>query len=145
MERLHQSLKISVAYLSQLAAEAAFGARDELEAVRRGYTRNRTYLLDSYPKSAAQTFIRRAAGAMPYWPLQQRRGSRRPRGSTSTARGHRTLRLSFAGSSEDMREAVTRLRAWLGETYSPPVSVAFARCHQPPRFGRSGSASVITF
>jgi aspartate/methionine/tyrosine aminotransferase len=46
MERLHQSLKISVAYLSQLAAEAAFGARDELEAVRRGNARNRTYLLE---------------------------------------------------------------------------------------------------
>jgi aspartate/methionine/tyrosine aminotransferase len=64
MERLQQSLGISVAYLSQLAAEAAFGARDELEAVRRGNARNRTYLLDSYRKSAAQTFIRRAAGAL---------------------------------------------------------------------------------
>src|SRR3954454_12652498 len=77
MERLHHSFKISVAYLRQLAAEAAFGARYELEAVRRRYARNRTYLLEySYRKSATQTFIRRAAGAMPYWPLQQRRGSR---------------------------------------------------------------------
>jgi aspartate/methionine/tyrosine aminotransferase len=28
-------------------------------------------------------------------------------------RGHHTMRLSFAGSHEDMREAVARLGAWL--------------------------------
>jgi len=50
VERLQQSLAISVPYLSQLAAEAAFGARDELEAVRRGYAKNRRYLLEELPK-----------------------------------------------------------------------------------------------
>jgi aspartate/methionine/tyrosine aminotransferase len=33
--------------------------------------------------------------------------------STMIASGHRTMRLSFAGSHKDIREAVARLGNWL--------------------------------
>ena len=49
LERLQQSLAISVPYLSQIAAEAAFDADDELEAVRAGYAQSRAALLHALP------------------------------------------------------------------------------------------------
>ena len=49
VERLQQSLAISAPTLSQIAAEAAFDAGDELEAVKAGYRRNRDLLLDGLP------------------------------------------------------------------------------------------------
>ena len=49
VERLQQSFAISAPFLSQVAAEAAFDARDELEAVKAGYARNRALLLDALP------------------------------------------------------------------------------------------------
>ncbi len=128
IERLQQSLAISVPYLSQLAAEAAFGARDELEAVRNGYAKNRAYLIEELPKIGLDDF-HPADGAFYVYADIGRftndsaafcRRMLEEAGVAATMgldfdreRGHRTMRLSFAGSHEDMREAVTRLGAWL--------------------------------
>ena len=47
VERLQGNLAISVPALSQVAAEAAFDGRDEMEAVKHGYEENRRILTDS--------------------------------------------------------------------------------------------------
>ncbi|MBV9064306.1 MAG: aminotransferase class I/II-fold pyridoxal phosphate-dependent enzyme [Methylobacteriaceae bacterium] len=128
IERLQQSLAISVPYLSQLAAAAAFGARDELEAVREGYAENRAYLLGELPNIGMTDFhpadgafylyadIRRFSNdsaAFCKRMLEEAGIAATPGLDFDRARGHQTLRLSFAGSHEDMREAVARLANWL--------------------------------
>ena len=50
LERLAQNLYISPTTISQIAAEAAFDAGDELEGYKRLYAENREYLLDKLPK-----------------------------------------------------------------------------------------------
>ena len=128
IERLQQSLAISVPYLSQVAAEAAFGARDELEGVRQGYARNRTYLLEKLPGIGLAGF-HPADGAFYIYAdvghltsdsagfckrMLEEAGVAATTGlDFDRVRGHRTLRLSFAGSHKDMCEAVTHLADWL--------------------------------
>jgi aspartate/methionine/tyrosine aminotransferase len=128
IERLQQSLAISVPYLSQLAAEAAFGARDDLEAVRNGYAKNRAYLIEELPKIGLSDF-HPADGAFYVYVdigrftnesaafcgrmLEEAGVAATPGLDFDRARGQRAMRLSFAGSHADMREAVSRLGAWL--------------------------------
>ena len=57
IERLQQNLAISVPTLSQIAAEAAFDARAEMEEVKHGYERNRRILLDGLPKAGLDKFL----------------------------------------------------------------------------------------
>ena len=45
IERLQENLAISVPHLSQIAAEAAFDGRDEMDAVKHGYEENRRILI----------------------------------------------------------------------------------------------------
>jgi aspartate/methionine/tyrosine aminotransferase len=128
VERLQQSLAISVPYLSQVAAEAAFGARDELEVVRRDYAKNRAYLLEQLPKIGLADF-HPADGAFYIYAdvgrftndsaafckrMLEEAGVAATTGlDFDRERGYRTMRLSFAGSPEDIREAVARLGTWL--------------------------------
>jgi aspartate/methionine/tyrosine aminotransferase len=128
IERLQQSLAISVPYLSQVAAEAAFGARDELEAVRREYAKNRAYLLEKLPQIGIADFHPADGAFYVYADIGRftndsatfcRRMLEEAGVAATTGldfdrvRGHRTLRLSFAGSHEDMAEAIARLADWL--------------------------------
>ena len=129
IERLAQNLYISPPYLSQVAALAAFDATEELEAVKAGYARNRALLLEELPRIGLAE-MHPVDGAFYIYADVARftndsigfceahaRGSRRrgdARVSTSTpGEGAHYLRLSFAGSEEDCREAVRRLGAWL--------------------------------
>ena len=57
VERLQQNLAISVPTLSQIAAEAAFDGRPELEEVRHGYEDNRRILLDGLPGAGLDSFL----------------------------------------------------------------------------------------
>ena len=57
VERLQQNLAISVPTLSQIAAEAAFDGRAELETVRRGYEENRRILLEGLPRAGLDLFL----------------------------------------------------------------------------------------
>ena len=57
VERLQQNLAISVPTLSQIAAEAAFDGRAELEEVRRGYEANRGILLEGLPRAGLASFL----------------------------------------------------------------------------------------
>src|SRR5262247_4181683 len=51
LDRLQGNLAVSVPTLSQIAAEAAFEGRAEMEAVKHGYEENRRILLDGLPKA----------------------------------------------------------------------------------------------
>ncbi|MDJ1156706.1 aminotransferase class I/II-fold pyridoxal phosphate-dependent enzyme [Chelatococcus sp. SYSU_G07232] len=128
IERLAQNLYISPPYLSQVAAEAAFSAVEELEAVKAGYAANRAMLLEELPRiglgegpsvdgafyayidvtrftNDSAEFCRRM--------LNEAGVAATPGLDFDLERGARYLRLSFAGSHEDCREAIARLRGWL--------------------------------
>ena len=129
VERLQQSLAISVPYLSQLAAEAAFESRAELEAVKAGYARNRAALMEALPKIGIADF-QPPDGAFYIYAdigcftddsldfckrmLEQAGVAATPGVDFDRARGHRTMRLSYAGSEADIAEAVRRMERWMG-------------------------------
>ena len=128
LERLQQSLAISVPYLSQVAAEAAFDARDELEAVKAGYAESRAALLDALPKLGfagihppdGAFYIYADAGrftndslAFCTRMLSEAGVAATPGLDFDRERGSRTIRFSYAGTSADVREAITRLGRWL--------------------------------
>ena len=50
IDRLQQNLAISVPTLSQIAAQAAFDGRAEMEAVKHGYEENRRILIEGLPR-----------------------------------------------------------------------------------------------
>ena len=57
IERLQQNLAISVPTLSQIAAEAAFEGREEMEAIKRGYQENRRILIEGLPQAGLGKFL----------------------------------------------------------------------------------------
>jgi aspartate/methionine/tyrosine aminotransferase len=128
VERLAQNLFISPPYVSQVAAQAAFEAQEELEAVRAGYARSRSLLLEALPRlgfcdlapvdgafyvygdvtrltNDSVEFCRRA--------LDEAGVALTPGVDFDRTRGARHVRLSFAGSPESVREGLERLSSWL--------------------------------
>ncbi|MGU3668075.1 pyridoxal phosphate-dependent aminotransferase [Methylobacterium sp. A49B] len=128
IERLAQNLYISAPYLSQVGALAAFDATEELDAIRDGYARNRAILLDALPglglgrvhpadgafylyadvanlTNDASDFCRRM--------LDEAHVAATPGLDFDPDEGHHHVRFSFAGSADECRAAVARLRAWL--------------------------------
>jgi aspartate/methionine/tyrosine aminotransferase len=129
VERLQQNLAISVPTLSQIAAEAAFDGRAALEEVRRGYEENRRILLDGLPRVGLDSFLP-ADGAFYLYAdvsrfstdsflfasrmLQEAGVAATPGVDFDPLRGRNFLRLCYAGTRADMREAVERIGNWLG-------------------------------
>jgi aspartate/methionine/tyrosine aminotransferase len=129
IERLAQNLYISAPYLSQVAALAAFDVLDEIGAIRDGYARNRALLLDALP-ALSFTGIHPVDGAFYlYADIGKLSGDatdfcRRMLAETGVAatpgldfdpgEGGHHVRFSFAGSEAACREAVARIRGWLG-------------------------------
>jgi aspartate/methionine/tyrosine aminotransferase len=128
IERLQQNLAISVPTLSQIAAEAAFEGRDEMENVKRGYQENRRILIAGLPQAGLKKFLP-ADGAFYLYAdvseftsdsfdfakqmLQQAHVAATPGIDFDPVHGHRYVRFSYARSAEDMREAVARITRWL--------------------------------
>ena len=128
VERLQQNLAISVPTLSQIAAEAAFEGRAELEAVRRGYEENRRILLDGLPRVGLDSFLP-ADGAFYLYAdvsrfsndsfafatrmLEEVGVAATPGVDFDPVRGRNFLRLCYAGGREEMCEAVERIGNWL--------------------------------
>ena len=54
---LQQNLAISVPTLSQIAAQAAFDGRAEMEAVKHGYEENRRILIEGLPAAGLDRFL----------------------------------------------------------------------------------------
>jgi len=128
VERLQQSLAISPPTLSQIAAEAAFCARDELEAVKAGYRRNRDILLNGLPELGLSDLapadgafyvyadISRFSGDSTAFchELLHRAGlAATPGVDFDPTQGRLSLRLSYAGAEADMIEALARLKAFI--------------------------------
>src|SRR3954447_8884730 len=130
IERLQQNLSISVPTLSQIAAEAAFEGRDEMEKVKRGYEENRRILIAGLPQAGLKKFLP-ADGAFYLYAdvseftsdsfdfakqmLEQAHVAVTPGIDFDPVRGHRYIRFCYARSAEDMREAVARVTRWLNQ------------------------------
>lgn len=128
MERLAQSLYISVPTISQIAAIAAFDATEELEANKAVYARNREALLAELP-SLGFTDVLPADGAFYLWAgvhhftndsigfarrlLEEADVALTPGVDFDPQRGQNYVRMSFAGSPEDIDKALERLGTFL--------------------------------
>jgi aspartate/methionine/tyrosine aminotransferase len=128
VERLQQNLAISVPTLSQIAAEAAFEGREELEQVRRGYEENRRLLLEGLPRVGFDSFLP-ADGAFYLYTdvsrfstdsfafatrmLEEAGVATTPGVDFDPLHGRSFLRLCYAGGRDEMREAVERIGNWL--------------------------------
>ena len=128
IERLQQNLAISVPTLSQIAAEAAFEGRDEMEAIKNGYLENRRILIEGLPAAGLTSFLP-ADGAFYLYAdvseftadsfefakrmLQQSHVATTPGVDFDPFHGKNFIRFSYARSADDMREAVQRIALWL--------------------------------
>ena len=122
---------ISVPTLSQIAAEAAFDARAEMEEVKHGYEQNRRILLDGLPKAGLDKFLP-VDGAFYLYAdvsrfsddslafakrmLEEAHVAATPGIDFDPVRGKNFIRFSYARSAADMREAVARIGEWLRRT-----------------------------
>src|ERR1700687_4041796 len=129
IERLQQNLSISVPTLSQIAAEAAFEGRLEMEEVKRGYLENRRILIEGLPRAGLTKFLPadgafylyadvsdftsdsfKFAGEM----LEHAHVAANPGVDFDPVHCRRFIRFSYARSADEMREAVARITRWLG-------------------------------
>ena len=128
IERLQQNLAISVPTLSQIAAEAAFDARSEMEEVKHGYEHNRRILLDGLPKAGLGKFLpvdgafylyadvsRFSSDSFDFAKrmLEEAGVAATPGIDFDPVDGKNFVRFCYAGSADEMREAVRRIGAWL--------------------------------
>lgn len=128
VERLAQNLYISPPALSQIAAEAAFDAGEELETRRRVYAGNRRVLTDAL-SATGRVEIAPSDGAFYLYvdvsrisndSVELARAILRDTGVAATpgldfdARdGHRFLRLSYAEAPQVVARAAERLGDWI--------------------------------
>ncbi len=128
IERLQQNLAISVPTISQIAAEAAFDGRAELEEIKHGYEENRRILLEGLPRAGLSSFLP-VDGAFYLYADVSRFSSdsfdfatrmlveagvaATPGADFDPLHGKNFLRLCYAGARNEMREAVERIGAWL--------------------------------
>ena len=128
IDRLHGNLAISVPTLAQIAAEAAFDGRDEMEAVKHGYEENRRILVEGLPKTGLDKFfpvdgafylyadISRFSDdslAFARQMLDEAGVAATPGIDFDPRHGHQYLRFCYAGSAPEMHEAVERIGDWL--------------------------------
>jgi len=128
IERLQQNLAISVPTLSQVAAQAAFDGRAEMEAVKHGYEENRKILIDGLPRAGLEKFLP-VDGAFYLYAdvsrfsndsldfakrmLEEAGVAATPGIDFDPVHGHDFIRFCYARSADDMREAVGRIGQWL--------------------------------
>ncbi len=128
IERLQQNLAISVPTISQIAAEAAFDGRAELEQIKHGYEENRRILLEGLPRAGLSSFLpvdgafylyadvsRFANDSFDFATrmLEEAGVAATPGVDFDPLHGKNFLRLCYAGTRDDMRETVERIGGWL--------------------------------
>ena len=128
IERLQGNLAISVPTLAQIAAEAAFDGRDEMEAVKHGYEENRRALVENLPKAGLDKFLPVDGAFYLYADISRFSDdsldfAKRMLFEASVAatpgidfdpvNGKHFLRFCYAGSAAEMQEAVRRIGTWL--------------------------------
>jgi aspartate/methionine/tyrosine aminotransferase len=128
IDRLHGNLAISVPTLSQIAAEAAFDGRAEMQAVKHGYEENRRILVDGLPKVGLEEFLP-VDGAFYLYAdvsrfssdsfdfarrmLEEAHVAATPGVDFDPIEGRHFIRFCYAGSAAEMHEAVERIGKWL--------------------------------
>ena len=128
IDRLHGNLAISVPTLAQIAAEAAFDGRAEMEAVKHGYEENRRILLDGLPKAGLDRILP-VDGAFYLYAdvsrfchdsfdfakrmLEETHVAATPGVDFDPVRGRSFIRFCYAGAAAEMHEAVERIGRWL--------------------------------
>ncbi|MDA0704117.1 MAG: pyridoxal phosphate-dependent aminotransferase [Proteobacteria bacterium] len=127
IECLAQNLYISPPTLSQHAAVVAFDCAAELDGHVARYARNRDVLLDRLPAAGLEN-LAPVEGAFYIYAdvsrisndsedlcrrvLAETGVAMTPGTDFDTLRGHRFVRISFAGTTEDMTVAADRLAGW---------------------------------
>ncbi|OJG00283.1 MULTISPECIES: pyridoxal phosphate-dependent aminotransferase [Rhizobium/Agrobacterium group] len=127
-ERIAQSLYISPPELSQIAAEAALGASAELDVYKASYGANRDLLLKRLPEIGFTIASPMDGAFYAYADVSRFTNdsmdfARRMLAEISVAatpgldfdplEGHRTMRFSYAGATDDMLAAMDRIARWL--------------------------------
>ena len=131
IERLQQNLAISVPTLSQVAAEAAFDGRSEMEEVKHGYEENRRILLAGLPDAGFDKILpvdgafylyadisRFTSDSLDFAKrmLEQAGVAATPGVDFDPVHGRHSIRFCYAGSAAEMHEAVERIGGWLKPT-----------------------------
>ncbi|MBD8894226.1 aminotransferase class I/II-fold pyridoxal phosphate-dependent enzyme [Roseibium litorale] len=127
-ERIAQSLYISPPDLSQIAAAAALDGTEELETVKAGYAENRKLLLEGLPRLGFNKLLP-VDGAFYIYAdtsafssdslaftkamLTEAGVAATPGADFDLTRGASYTRFSFAGSNQDMQQALLQLGEWL--------------------------------
>ncbi|EEE38561.1 aminotransferase, classes I and II [Rhodobacteraceae bacterium KLH11] len=135
VERIAQNMFICAPHASQVAAIAAMDCEDELQANLDVYRRNRLLMLDGLPK-AGFTNIAPPDGAFYVYAdvsdltddsrafaaeiLDKAGVAVTPGLDFDPARGHTTLRFSYARSTADIREGLDRLHRFMAERGAIP-------------------------
>ena len=127
IECLAQNIYISPPTLSQIAAQAAFDCRAELDRNVARYRDNRRLLLDGLPAAgfdrlapadgafylyADVTRLTNDSEAFCRQMLAETGVAAAPGTDFDQARGRSSMRFSFSGATEDVQEALRRLTAW---------------------------------
>ncbi|MBV8791356.1 MAG: aminotransferase class I/II-fold pyridoxal phosphate-dependent enzyme, partial [Pseudolabrys sp.] len=128
VERLQGNLAISVPTLAQIAAQAAFDGREEMEAVKHGYEENRRILTQGLPGAGLDKFLP-VDGAFYLYAdisrfsndsldfanrmLEQAGVAATPGIDFDPIHGKDFIRFCYAGSAAEMHEAVQKIGAWL--------------------------------
>lgn len=134
LERLMQNMFICAPHASQIAALAALDSKTELKDNLVMYERNRTLLLQELPKAGFDK-IAPPDGAFYIYAdvsdltdesvelakqiLLEAGVAVTPGVDFDPARGHKTLRFSYARSTEDIVEGVKRLKSWMDKKKAP--------------------------
>lgn len=128
LECLSQNLFISTPAISQYAALAAFDAREELDERKAVYAANREFLMNELPTIGIDKFTPVDGAFYIYADVAKftndsldftNRMVREAGVATTTGldfdpyEGNHHIRMSFAGSMDEMKEAITRLKNWL--------------------------------
>ena len=128
IDRLQGNLAISVPTLSQIAAQAAFDGRAELDAIKHGYEENRKILIEGLPKAGLKKFLP-VDGAFYLYAdvsdfskdsfdfakrlLEDAHVAATPGVDFDPVNGAHFIRFCYAGSAAEMKEAVERIGHWL--------------------------------
>ncbi|MEM8578969.1 MAG: aminotransferase class I/II-fold pyridoxal phosphate-dependent enzyme [Pseudomonadota bacterium] len=130
IERLAQNMFICPPHISQVAALAALDAGPELEANRAVYAANRALLLEGLPKAgfakiappdgafyvyADVSDITQDSRALASDILREAGVAVTPGLDFDPARGHTTLRFSYARSTADIEEGLARLGTFMAK------------------------------
>ncbi len=128
VERIAQNMFICAPHASQVAALAAMDCDDELQVNMDVYRANRALMLDGLPKAGFDKIAPPDGAFYVYADVSEITNDSRalaaeildkagvavtPGLDFDPVRGHTTLRFSYARSTDDIREGLTRLAAYM--------------------------------